>query len=413
MTTYQGINESPLTFHTRIRHMVGLAGYDDAVKEQVIEQTFMNGIHKELAIQVRSSPITLTHTQKVDYAQRYWAARNPGQDVMQQVLPTALQNSVVPDNAATTYPAATTNPTPMAQAIRPATVNWDKPKEDSAIDDLVEQMSRMTAHIADLDKRLEASKTPVQRFTANSRSPPRPCPSCRGNHWYQDCPNRNEAPKCYRCQKPGHRSTECNEPDTRICGRCGEIGHIAARCLAETSRVIPKQNRNQANVVQFGHNDYYDYDDEWEEFFEAYPATSGRRSGRPRRDPTPYERPKKILKKDQASEPPPSTPEPAPQASVPPSQVTAPIPREDAEFKRPSGRWSRKIIENSTTIFPCQKAARNGSCARVRNTISTWKEAPRNRNFRIRRRPFATSSHASTNPKCPSTDLPGLGSCRS
>ena len=101
MTTYQGINKSPLTFHTRILHMVGLAGYTDAIKEQVIEQTFMNGIHKELAIQVQSSPITLTHTQKVDYAQRYWAARNPGQDVMQQVLPTALQNPVAPDSTTT------------------------------------------------------------------------------------------------------------------------------------------------------------------------------------------------------------------------------------------------------------------------------------------------------------------------
>ena len=89
-TMYQGMNESPLTFYTKIRHAVGLAGYAAALIDQVVEQAFMNGLHKELALQVRSSPMVLTLLQKVDYAQRYWAACNPGMDVMQQILLNSL-----------------------------------------------------------------------------------------------------------------------------------------------------------------------------------------------------------------------------------------------------------------------------------------------------------------------------------
>ena len=64
---YQGMSESPLTFYTKIRHAVGLAGYDDALIDQVVEHTFMNGLHKELALQVYSSLMILTLLQKVDY----------------------------------------------------------------------------------------------------------------------------------------------------------------------------------------------------------------------------------------------------------------------------------------------------------------------------------------------------------
>src|ERR1700677_1219034 len=152
---YQGMNESPLTFHMKIRHAVGIAGYADAAQDEVIERTFMNGIHREINLQVRSSPMTLTHLQKVNYAQRYWAARNPGQDHMQQMLPSNLHEPQQLRNHQ------------QAPVIQPATVNWaGATRKDPAMEDLVEQMSKMTPHIGDLKRQINAQR-PVQRFMAN------------------------------------------------------------------------------------------------------------------------------------------------------------------------------------------------------------------------------------------------------
>ena len=74
-----------------------MAGYDPAVQNQVAESTFLQGIFPELALAIRSSPIALTLEQKVDYAHRYWTARNPGQqDVYQATLPNHLRKNNVP-----------------------------------------------------------------------------------------------------------------------------------------------------------------------------------------------------------------------------------------------------------------------------------------------------------------------------
>ena len=52
----------------KIRHLIDLTGYADAVKDQVAETAFMNELAKELAIAVRSSSVALNLIQKVDYA---------------------------------------------------------------------------------------------------------------------------------------------------------------------------------------------------------------------------------------------------------------------------------------------------------------------------------------------------------
>src|SRR5207249_7557003 len=62
---YQEINESSQAFYMKIRHLIDLAGYADAVKDQVAEIAFMNGLAKDLAIAVRSSPVALNLAQKV------------------------------------------------------------------------------------------------------------------------------------------------------------------------------------------------------------------------------------------------------------------------------------------------------------------------------------------------------------
>jgi hypothetical protein len=71
ITSYQGMQESPMAFYTRIRHMIELAGYPNEVKDQVAETTFIGGISREIATQIRCSPYPMNLKQKVDFAHRY------------------------------------------------------------------------------------------------------------------------------------------------------------------------------------------------------------------------------------------------------------------------------------------------------------------------------------------------------
>ena len=63
-------------------HLIPLAGYADAVLDQVAETVFMNGVHKEIALAIRSSPTALNLQHKVDYAHRYRVARHPSKGVV-------------------------------------------------------------------------------------------------------------------------------------------------------------------------------------------------------------------------------------------------------------------------------------------------------------------------------------------
>ena len=149
----------------------------------------------------------------------------------------------------------------VVPTIAPATVNCGAAsRKDPAMDDLIEQMSKMTAHISDLKKQIDAQR-PVQRFMAN------PSPATGSNAY----PIGNL--RCFRCNQDGHTSRDCTQPDTRICKRCGEKGHYAARCMTETSRIVQTrtQGRTQINVVTFKEEDF-DSEDEYTQV-EAFPAT--------------------------------------------------------------------------------------------------------------------------------------------
>ena len=82
--TYQQMNESPREYYQRIRYLIDMAGIGDALKDYTAEQQLMNGLHKELSLQLRSAERTLNLQEKVDYAHRYWSARNPARQMPQQ-----------------------------------------------------------------------------------------------------------------------------------------------------------------------------------------------------------------------------------------------------------------------------------------------------------------------------------------
>ena len=168
--TYQGINESPLAFYTTIRHLIDLAGYPDAIKDHCAETAFMNGLHKEIAIQVRSAPTALTLVEKVDFAHRYWDARHPAVSVLEQTLAPHLRREAYMQNS--THDIKDPNTWKPTQFRSPA---------EQKIDELTEQMAKMTAHIMNLDRRNER-RPPIQRFSAQpatgSNAMPASCRRC-------------------------------------------------------------------------------------------------------------------------------------------------------------------------------------------------------------------------------------------
>ena len=149
--------QSPQAFYTKIRHLIDLVGYADAVKDQVAETTFINELAKELAITVRSSLIALNLAQKVNYAHRYWTTRNLTTTTFQQVLASHLRSSVVGPSIIP----------PIAPSVNDLTT-WRSAQFQSPMDrkleELTDVVSKMTTHIANLDRRNERCP-PVQRFS--------------------------------------------------------------------------------------------------------------------------------------------------------------------------------------------------------------------------------------------------------
>jgi len=67
---YQRPDKDLQTFSTRINHALSLSGYGAQVFVQLLESTFMNELHRNIAMQVRETPVHLDLDGKITYAQR-------------------------------------------------------------------------------------------------------------------------------------------------------------------------------------------------------------------------------------------------------------------------------------------------------------------------------------------------------
>jgi deoxyuridine 5'-triphosphate nucleotidohydrolase len=289
--TFQGLTESPLAYYTKLRHLIDLAGYDPAVKDQVAEAAFMSGLQREIALHIRSSLTPLTLPQKVDGAHRYWTARNPTVNTFQQVLDPNLRNAVqVPP------------PPTIDHTMRPAQVDWAnyQKKEDPGIAELTDAMAKMTAHVAKLTEMVQ--EKPKRNYMTNQpgNGRRRPCKYCGEDHLDWQCPTPIQGfaprvPGCYNCGKPGHIATYCSEPRQVKCHNCGEQGHYANACQTETSKKaapsqkMQQQSQQQHNVVQFESEEEDESIYFPEDVVDMFPAQNAK-PGRPKKA-VPYARP--------------------------------------------------------------------------------------------------------------------------
>ena len=67
---YQGPDKDPQTFSTRINYALSLSGYGAQVSIQLLESTFMNGLHRNIAMQVRETLVYLDLDEKITYTQQ-------------------------------------------------------------------------------------------------------------------------------------------------------------------------------------------------------------------------------------------------------------------------------------------------------------------------------------------------------
>jgi dUTP pyrophosphatase len=253
--TYQEEGESPTKFYSRIREIVQYAGYADAAMEDLVaENTFMQGVLPKYSFAIRTAPATMTLNQRVEYAQKIWSAGKP-------IGATSIP---LPRAVITTEASKPAERTPISET---------EPKADPVMDKLAEEFAKMTAHIANLEKRINY-RQPVQRFDQRRHS-----------------------------ERSAEREERTFPRRPPICYRCGEEGHLATDCMTETSRKaqpsnFAKRNSNRPRgsyVVQEAlSEDDYDWNSEDEEKVLYVPALSNRKPGRPpKKGKTPYERPKR------------------------------------------------------------------------------------------------------------------------
>jgi hypothetical protein len=68
---FQGIKEDPKTFYLQVTVQAQRAGYAGDVMTMLVKQTFMNGLHKEIAYKIAEQP-RLDLAAMVELATRIW-----------------------------------------------------------------------------------------------------------------------------------------------------------------------------------------------------------------------------------------------------------------------------------------------------------------------------------------------------
>ena len=99
------------------------------------ESIFMKGINVEMAIAIKSAPVTLDLAGKVSYAQRMWTARNATQS---QAFQSLLQPNGEPSRM------ILRRPEPRAMVPAP------EPQKADPIDELTKKISELSIHMANI-----------------------------------------------------------------------------------------------------------------------------------------------------------------------------------------------------------------------------------------------------------------------
>ena len=181
---YQGIKEDPKTFYLRITVQARRAGYAGAVMDVMVKQTFMNGIHRDIANKIAEQP-RLDLAPTVELATRIWnhAHKNVNQNMTlfpQQVI--EQNNSYVPQTEApktiltrdrTIIPRQNYEGYRRDEMTTQPRQRKDEKKYNDDLDDIIGRMQKLEAHLMQNQRQ----RTPERRI--NFRDERRSLPTQR------------------------------------------------------------------------------------------------------------------------------------------------------------------------------------------------------------------------------------------
>ena len=300
-------------FYNKIRHLIELSGIAENAQESTAENAFLNGIHRELLMAIKSSPVILDLQAKVNFANRYWTARNQGIDLYEQVLPAKLKDKI----PRTTIPNVAEMKIPITQAPI---------QGDDKMDKLIDAMSKVTAHVHDLDQRMTAKTQKVQRFYHADDRNYNNNYRYDGNGGYRDNTNQdsfrpsrieqrppstgsNNVPMGNRSRSPGGNCMVCDNPGHWV-KDCPFV--FEARKLKESNL---SKNSTSANLVEFQVQEIFDGDEEdsmvAQSFYPAQkkdkerraPYSKTARNNTTRKPPTPAPEPEEDDEEDELTDP--------------------------------------------------------------------------------------------------------------
>src|SRR4051794_18341452 len=110
---------------------------------------------------------------KLNHMQGYWNVYNGKERNLLDEMPEVVKKRI--------------QPTPSIIKIKPS-VSVTSAAQVNSIDQLVSEFKKMSAHVVDMNRRIQARQEygQPQYFTANLETqgaPARPCPNCGGVHW--------------------------------------------------------------------------------------------------------------------------------------------------------------------------------------------------------------------------------------
>jgi hypothetical protein len=235
---FQGIREDPKTFYLRVTVQARRAGYVGDVMNTIVKQTFMNGLHKEIAFKIAEQP-RLDLAPTVDLANRIW--NNSNQKANQNL--TLFPQQVVDRNSNYTPVPEPPKTIMTRNPPRPRTPRQDPAgyRKDEMFTTTQPRTRKTEAEYQDeLDEIIGRMKNLEAHLMQNQRP---------------GFPQRKIDFRDTRRSLPTQRQEFTRREGARpiICYRCGEEGHFQKDCQTETTTIAAPSNRyqqNQINVIQ-------------------------------------------------------------------------------------------------------------------------------------------------------------------